>query len=217
MKSYLAKTPNLIPKLFQSQIWSFSSKEKSIYLTFDDGPTPEITNWVLDTLKKYNAKATFFCIGKNIEQHPEIFQQITEQGHAIGNHTYNHEKGWKTSNNVYLNSILKTEKTIGGFQTSPQGTRNPKLFRPPYGKIKPSQTKSLLKNNYKIVMWSVLSGDFDSEITPEKCLTNVLKNTEKGSVIVFHDSIKAFDKLQIVLPKVLEYYREKGYAFNKIV
>jgi len=206
MKPYLVKTPNFIPKLFRNQVWNFSTKKKVLYLTFDDGPTPEITDWVLDTLQKYNAKATFFCIGKNIEQHPEIFQNILEQGHTVGNHTYNHLNGWKTNTEEYLQSILKTEKLI----------QKSKIFRPPYGKIKPSQTKLLIEHNYKIIMWSVLSGDFDSEITSEKCLNNVLKNTEKGSVIVFHDSIKAFEKLQIVLPQILEYFSKKGCIFKKI-
>jgi len=216
MKSYLVKTPNLIPKLFQNQIWSFSPNEKSIYLTFDDGPTPEITDWVLNTLKQYNAKATFFCIGKNIEQHPEIFQHIIEQGHAIGNHTYNHLNGWKTSVKAYLQSILKTEKIIHE-SNSDISRQNTKLFRPPYGKIKPSQTKLLIEHKYKIIMWSVLSGDFDTTITPKKCLNNVIETTEKGSVIVFHDSKKAFEKLQIVLPQILEHFSKKGYNFNTII
>ena len=213
MKPYLVKTPNLIPKLFLNQIWGFSTKEKTIYLTFDDGPTPKITDWVLDILKQYNAEATFFCIGKNIEQYPEIFQQIIEQGHTVANHTFNHEKGWKTNTKEYLQSILKTEKLL---QKSKILTQKSQLFRPPYGKIKPSQTTLLLKNNYKIIMWSVLSGDFDATITTEKCLNNVINNTENGSIIVFHDSIKAFDKLQIVLPQVLEYFSNKGYVFKKI-
>jgi len=211
MKNYLAKTPNLITKLFKDQIWSFSTKEKVLYLTFDDGPTPKITDWVLETLKQYNAKATFFCIGKNIEEAPEIFQRILEQGHNIGNHTYNHLNGWKTANKEYLQNILKAEKLIPKSKIT---THKSKIFRPPYGKIKPSQTKLLLKNNYKIVMWSVLSGDFDTTITTEKCLKNVLKNTKNGSIIVFHDSVKAFDKLQIVLPEILEHFSKKGYVFS---
>ena len=218
MKTYLAKTPNLISKLFSNQVWSFSTKEKVLYLTFDDGPTPRITNWVLDTLNKYNAKATFFCIGKNVEQHPQIFQDIIDKGHSIGNHTYNHLNGWKTNTDVYLQSILKTEKLIQESKISTQSRSvGTKLFRPPYGKIKPSQTKLLLKNNYKIVMWSVLSGDFDSKITPEKCLKNVINNSKNGSILVFHDSKKAFDKLQIVLPKILEHFNKKGYTFKKVV
>ena len=211
MKPYFVKTPSLVPVVFRNQIWSFSAKKKDIYLTFDDGPTPEITNWVLDTLKQYNAKATFFCIGKNIEKHPEIFQNILNHKHAIGNHTYTHLNGWKSDTKDYLNSILKTEKLLINSKSLIQ---NPKLFRPPYGKIKPSQVKMLLKNNYKIVMWSVLSGDFDTTITTENCLNNVIKNTGNGSIIVFHDSLKAFDKVQVVLPKILDYFSKKGYVFS---
>jgi len=216
MKPYLVKMPNFIPKLFRNQVWNFPTKEKNIYLTFDDGPTPRITDWVLNTLEAYNAKATFFCIGKNIEQHPEIFQHIIEQGHVIGNHTYNHLNGWKTSTEVYLQSILKTETFIN--QTSNLKALTPNLlFRPPYGKIKPSQTKLLIEHNYKVIMWSVLSGDFDTSITVEKCLNNVIDTTKNGSILVFHDSEKAFDKLKIVLPKVLEYFSKKGYVFKRII
>ncbi len=228
MNTYFVKTPNFIPRLFRNQVWRFSSEEKNIYLTFDDGPTPEITHWVLDTLEEYNAKATFFCIGKNIEQHPEIFQNILEQGHSVGNHTYNHEKGWKTATEVYMQSILKTETLIRKFRSSIPKSRNKSqtlnlvpqtsnlLFRPPYGKIKPSQTKRLLENNYQLIMWSVLSGDFDTAIDANKCLENVIKNTNNGSILVFHDSVKAFDKLQTVLPKVLAHFCNKGYTFKSI-
>ncbi len=213
MKPYLVKLPYLIPRLFQNQIWKFPTKKKVLYLTFDDGPTPKITEWVLDTLQKYNAKATFFCIGKNIEQYPEIFQHTINQNHTIGNHTFNHLNGWKTDTEEYLHSVLKTEKLIQKSQIS-----NPKsqIFRPPYGKIKPSQTKLLIEYNYKIMMWSVLSGDFDASITAEKCLNNVIGNSKNGSIIVFHDSVKAFGRLQIVLPKVLEHFSEKGYVFKQI-
>ena len=213
MKPYFVKTPSLIQKVFKNQIWSLSTKNKEIYLTFDDGPTPEITPWVLNTLQQYSALATFFCIGKNIEEHPTIFQQIIDKGHAIGNHTYKHLNGWKTTNDEYLDSVLKTEKTIQKFKLE---TRNPKLFRPPYGKIKKLQAKALIKNSYNIIMWTVLSADFDTTINEEKCLNNVIENAKNGTIIVFHDSIKAFDKLQIVLPKVLAFYSKKGYTFKKI-
>jgi len=211
MKSYLVKTPSFVPTLYRNQVWSFSSDQKNIYLTFDDGPIPKITDWVLDTLQQYNADATFFCIGKNIEENPLIFQRIIDDGHAIGNHTYNHLNGWKTLNEDYLDSVLKTEKLIEKHQITSH-----KLFRPPYGKIKSSQTKSLQELGYKIIMWSVLSADFDIEIDEQKCLDNVIKNVKNGSVIVFHDSEKAFDKLQVVLPKVLEHFSEKGYGFKKV-
>ena len=212
MNSYLVKTPNLISKLYRNQVWCFSPKEKNIYLTFDDGPTPEITDWVLDTLGQYNAKATFFCIGQNIEQNSDIFKRIYSNGHAIGNHTYEHLNGWKTSNNDYLNSVLKTEEIINKYFISDKK----KLFRPPYGKIKRTQTKSLVKNNYNIIMWTVLSADFDHNIDENKCLDNVIKSAENGSIIVFHDSEKAFDKLKVILPKALAYFSSIGYRFNSI-
>ena len=212
MKPYLAKTPNVISTLFRNQVWSFSKEEKNIYLTFDDGPTPKITEWVLDTLKQYNAQATFFCIGKNIEQNPAILKKIIDNGHAIGNHTYEHLNGWKSKKKDYLNSVLKTEKIISKFVQTP----SKKLFRPPYGRIRITQTNELSKNNYKVIMWSVLSGDFDHAISNEKCLLNVINNSNNGDIIVFHDSEKAFEKLQVVLPKTLEFLSEKGYNFKKI-
>ena len=212
MNSYFIKTPKLFPVLYRDQVWSFSSKEKNIYLTFDDGPTPEITNWVLDLLDQYNAKATFFCIGKNIELYTDIFMRISGNGHAIGNHTYDHLNGWKTSNEDYENSVLKAANIIDQLNVSNKS----KLFRPPYGKINRAQTKSLVKNNYRIIMWSVLSADFDNAIDEATCLNNVTKNAHNGSIIVFHDSVKAFDKLQIVLPKVLDHFSKKGYCFKAI-
>lgn len=189
--------------------------KKTIYLTFDDGPTPEITTWVLNVLKEHKIKATFFCIGNNIDKHPTLFSKIVNEGHAIGNHTYNHLKGWNTLTNEYLadtkkceESILKLNPGIWNFSS--------KIFRPPYGKIKTSQSKKLRQLGYKIIMWDVLSADFDQSISPEKCLENVLKNTQSGSVIVFHDSLKAFKNLEYALPKSLEILRQKGFEFDII-
>lgn len=217
MNSYFTKTPKWISNLYPKQIWNLPITKKEIYLTFDDGPTPEITDWVLDTLQQYDAEATFFCIGENIEKQPEIFKRIIKNGHTVGNHTFNHEKGWKSDNEVYLNSVSKTQKIIEKLSTlnnsEPLTFSSKPLFRPPYGKIKKSQTKLLLKNNYKIIMWSVLSWDFDTTITPETCLKNVLENTKNGDIIVFHDSIKAFENLRYVLPKVLDHFSEKGFGF----
>ncbi|MBT8384733.1 MAG: polysaccharide deacetylase family protein [Bacteroidia bacterium] len=212
MKPYLAKTPQVISTLFRNQVWSYSRLKKNIYLTFDDGPTPKITEWVLDTLKQYNAQATFFCIGKNIEQNPAVFKKIIDHGHAIGNHTYDHLNGWKSKKKDYINSVLKTEKIISEYIEHP----SQKLFRPPYGRIRITQTNELSKYNYKVIMWSVLSGDFDHEITNDDCLKNVINNSNYGDIIVFHDSEKAFDKLKVVLPKTLEILNEKGYNFKKI-
>jgi peptidoglycan/xylan/chitin deacetylase (PgdA/CDA1 family) len=208
MKPYLIKTPKLIKFIFYNWFWSFSSKEKNIYLTFDDGPTPEITEWTLTQLKKYNAKATFFCIGKNIEAHPDIFQKIIKEGHSIGNHTNNHLNGLKTPNKVYLDNIEIASNKIGNARSN--------LFRPPYGKISIRQSFALRKKGYKVIMWDVLSADFDTSISNKNCLYNVIMNTRSGSIIVFHDSVKASEKLKFVLPKILGYYASKGYTFKKI-
>ncbi len=210
---YLTKTPRLIQRIFKNYTWRFSLDKKEIYLTFDDGPTPEITEFVLNELQKHNAKATFFCIGKNIKNHPEIFQRIISDEHSIGNHTQNHLNGWKNNTKDYINNVLEVEKTL---QLLNLQTFNLKLFRPPYGKIKRNQARKLRDLGYKIIMWNVLSADFDTSITKEKCLENVLKNTINGSVIVFHDSKKATKKLKFVLPKVLEFYSKKGFTFKAI-
>ena len=214
MKPYFVKTPKLLKLIFKQWFWSFSNKEKVIYLTFDDGPTPEITDWTLKQLKQYNAKATFFCIGKNVKNHPKIFQRIVDQNHRIGNHTNNHLNGWKNNTNNYLANIEKANHHFKKFISFEEN--DTKLFRPPYGKIKFSQAKRIRKKGFKIIMWDVLSADFDTTISNEKCLKNVIENTDNGSVVVFHDSKKATDKLKFVLPKVLEYYSDKGYEFKKI-
>lgn len=213
MKLYFTKTPRIFARIFSNYTWRFTEDKKEIYLTFDDGPTPEITNFVLSELQKYNAKATFFCIGKNIQKHPEIFKRLLTEGHAIGNHTQNHLNGWKHNKNKYINNILQVEETL---KTCNFQTLKLNLFRPPYGKIKSSQAKELIKKGYKIIMWSVLSADFDTSISKEQCLQNVLKNTKNGSIIVFHDSLKASEKLTYVLPKVLEEFSKKGYTFKAI-
>tara|TARA_B100000795_G_scaffold3499_1_gene2394 strand:- start:14775 stop:15437 length:663 start_codon:yes stop_codon:yes gene_type:complete len=217
---YLPKTPSIIRRFFSNYIWRFSLEKKEIYLTFDDGPTVEITEFVLNELKKYNAKATFFCIGKNAQQHPEIFKKIRINGHTIGNHTQQHLNGWKTDRNAYVENVLECEQNITIIldQTQELETERtaPKLFRPPYGKMKKSQTIALLKKGYKIIMWDVLSADFDEKICKEKCLQNVLENTQNGSIIVFHDSKKAAEKLKFVLPIVLAEFSSQGFVFKAI-
>lgn len=205
MKLYRTKTPRIFMRFFSNYTWRFSTKKKEIHLTFDDGPTPEITDFVLTELKKHNAKATFFCIGKNVKNHPEIYQRIIADGHSVGNHTHNHFNGWKHSSKEYSNNVEKAETYI-----------HSKLFRPPYGKIRSKQADTLLKKGYKIIMWDVLSADFDTDISKEKCLQNVLKNTKNGSIIVFHDSVKASEKLRFVLPIVLENFSKQGYKLNSI-
>ena len=204
---YLAKTPKWVRKLFTGSIWEMPETKKAIYLTFDDGPHQAITQFVLEELDKYDAKATFFCIGKNVVEHPGVFKKILELGHAVGNHTHNHLNGWKTGNVKYLQNIQEARNYIDS-----------DLFRPPYGRITSKQHKLLMQQDepLKVVMWSVLSGDFDVSITPGKCLGNVLKNSKSGSVIVFHDSEKAFERLQYALPAVLKYFSEQGYRFEKI-
>jgi len=211
MNFYWIKTNQLIKKLFSNSIWDIPNIENKIYLTFDDGPTPEITEWVLQELEKHNAKATFFCIGNNIEKHPDIFKKVITKGHAIGNHTFNHLNGWKTSTEDYVENSRLCESEICNLKSA---TCN--LFRPPYGKIKSAQAKKLREQGYKIIMWDVLSADFDTSISAEKCIENVLKNTKSGSIIVFHDSIKAFPRLENTLPKVLGILAEKGFVFEKL-
>ncbi|MDI5948811.1 polysaccharide deacetylase family protein [Flavobacterium yafengii] len=210
MKFYWIKTNRIIKKIFSNYTWDVSNTGSSntVYLTFDDGPIPEITEWVLNELKKHNVKATFFCIGDNIDKNPEIFKKVISDGHSIGNHTFNHLKGWKTSTEVYIENTKLCEATIQKNSTS-----NPKskIFRPPYGKIKVSQSKKIRKLGYKIIMWDVLSADFDQTLSQEQCLENVTSNLRTGSIIVFHDSIKAFKNLEYVLPKTLAYLKENNF------
>lgn len=201
---YLVKTPQLIQNLFPNFTWRIPTQEKVLYLTFDDGPIPEVTPWVLEQLAAYNAKATFFCVGENIKKHPEVFQQVVDQGHAVGNHTYHHLNGWATDNIPYFHDVRHGANKV---QTV--------LFRPPYGRLKPKQAQ-FLSRHYRIVMWDVLSGDFDASISPEQCLENVVNNANPGSIVVFHDSLKTEGKLSYVLPKVLEHFAALGYQFGHL-
>jgi peptidoglycan/xylan/chitin deacetylase (PgdA/CDA1 family) len=207
------KTPFVVKKLFPNYIWEIPTTDKNLYLTFDDGPTPNITDWVLQELKQFNAKATFFSIGKNVKEHPLLFNKILEDGHSIGNHTQNHIKGWKTKTKPYLENVFEAEKTIieqldGSFKVN--------LFRPPYGQIKPKQGNKLIELGYKIVMWDVLSFDWDKTVSNQECFNHVISKSKDGSIIVFHDSVKASNNMKFALPKVLEYYTEKGYSFKAI-
>jgi peptidoglycan/xylan/chitin deacetylase (PgdA/CDA1 family) len=198
------KTSPLVKQLYPECLWDVDTKEKVIYLTFDDGPIPEVTPFVLKLLKQYNAKATFFCIGKNIEANRDIFDQIIAEGHTVGNHTYNHLNGWQQENETYFENIEQCN-ALYPFT----------LFRPPYGKLKPAQYK-YLKDKYKIVMWDVLSFDFDLTVTKEKVMTNVINFSGRGSIIVFHDSIKAREKLEFVLPIIMENFSKYGYRFESL-
>lgn len=204
---YLTYSPFWLRWLYPTLTWHKSRKEKQVYITFDDGPIPVVTPYVLNTLKKFSCKATFFCIGENADKHPSILSDIITEGHIVGNHTYNHIKGWKSFDNEYLDNIRK-----GSLLT---GTR---LFRPPYGRIKKSQIAEIRKHfpATEIIMWDVLSGDFNESITKEQCVKNVLKYCRNGSIIVFHDSIKGFGRLEYALPKILENLTERGFIFKTL-
>jgi peptidoglycan-N-acetylglucosamine deacetylase len=203
---YLVKTPWWLKKFYPGCTWQIPGGKKKIYLTFDDGPHPVATSFVLEELKKYNARATFFCIGKNVAQYPFIYEQIIDEGHQVGNHTYNHLNGWKTRDEEYINNVVLAKKLIDS-----------NLFRPPYGRATKFQLK-LLINQYALhpIMWTVLSGDFDSKLSKENCLLNVLNKSREGSIVVFHDSEKAYEKIQYVLPRVLSHFSERGYQFETI-
>ena len=213
MKLYWIKTNAVIKRLFSNYVWDIPNKDKKVFLTFDDGPTPEITEWTLAQLKKYKAKATFFCIGNNIQKHPEVFNTIIQEGHTLGNHTFNHLNGWETTTQEYIANVNQCNHQI---QKATINNQQPTLFRPPYGKLKSSQARLLKKMGYKIIMWDVLSADFDQFITPEQCLYNVISNVKSGSIIVFHDSVKSFKKLEYALPRTLEYLKANGYVFDVI-
>jgi peptidoglycan/xylan/chitin deacetylase (PgdA/CDA1 family) len=201
---YLIKTPQFIQNMFPHFTWRIPTSEKQIFLTFDDGPIPEVTPWVLEQLEKYQAKASFFCVGDNIRKYPEIFQQVKNAGHTIGNHTMNHLNGWATENLTYFHNIRQ-----GASQAKTS------LFRPPYGRVTPKQTQFLLRH-YRIVMWDVLSGDFDTNISPDQVLKNVVQNVAPGSIVVFHDSVKSQERLEYALPKVLEHFTALGYTFDAL-
>ena len=204
---YLVKTPGWVKNVFKNRIWDIPTTQKDIYLSFDDGPHPEHTVFVLDELKKYEAKATFFCIGKNVQAYPDVYRRIVDEGHAVGNHTFDHLKGTKTPDPIYLQNILQARQYIDS-----------KLFRPPYGRVSGFIVNHLQTPAYnlKTVMWTVLSGDFDVAITGDQCLQNVLLNTRAGSIVVFHDSEKASARMRFALPGVLEFFSGKGFEFKAI-
>ena len=204
--AYLISIPWWLKRLHnKGLIWSRSTNHKCIYLSFDDGPHPIITNFVLDTLKENDIKATFFCIGDNVLKYPETFERIVKEKHSIGNHTHNHLNGWKTDNIQYYKNILQAAKYIPS-----------KLFRPPYGKIKPTQANYLLKRGWRIIMWNSLSADFDTTIDGITCFNNVRSTMKNGSIVVFHDSEKAFDRMKISLPLLIDYCREQHYEIRAL-
>ena len=201
--------PKIIEKLFPEIVFSKPALEKTIYLTFDDGPIPIVTEWVLELLKKENIKATFFCIGNNIEKHPEIFKKVIAHKHSVGNHTFNHLNGWKFSRDKYLKNI-----TLCDTEISKHINLTHKIFRPPYGKINFFALKKIKSLGYSTVMWNVLSYDFDKKKSSEVCLKNVLQNVRNGSIIVFHDSEKAFNNLKNILPQVIKELKKQGFCFG---
>jgi peptidoglycan/xylan/chitin deacetylase (PgdA/CDA1 family) len=201
---YLVKTPPLIKSIFSDFVWSVDTMENEVFITFDDGPVPGLTPWILDLLAEYQFKATFFCVGENVSRYPMIYNRILDEGHLAGNHTEHHLNGWLTDNETYLNDVKMCHKKVH----SP-------LFRPPYGKMKRAQS-NVLKTEKTIVMWDVLSGDFDQSISREKCLANVIDNYSRGSVIVFHDNLKAEAKLRYVLPLFLEELTSKDFISSNL-
>jgi len=201
---YLVRPTYLLKKCYPKAIWRKDISQNKIYLTFDDGPEPSVTPNVLDVLKKNGIKATFFCVGGNIEKNPEIFQRILNEHHQVGNHTFDHMNGWNTHSKNYFENIEK----CGQFVKS-------KLFRPPYGKIKRSQF-SHIASLYSIIMWDVLSGDYDKNTSPAKCLENSTSSLRNGSIIVFHDSIKAKEKVEFALPRFIEFAKMKGFVFETL-
>jgi peptidoglycan-N-acetylglucosamine deacetylase len=220
---YLVKTPWWLRAIYPQLIWQMPDQEKIIYLTFDDGPHANATPFVLDTLAEFDAKASFFCIGKNVLEHPAIYERILNEGHTVGNHTQFHANGWKVSDSKYFNEIDEAATLIQS-----------NLFRPPYGRIKRSQISQLVQKKhvrsfnaqssdlqstqspYKIIMWSVLSGDFDTSLSADACTQNVINHTKAGSIVVFHDSTKAWDRMSVALPKVLKHFSALGFRFEAL-
>lgn len=205
---YMVTAPGWLRNIFKNCTWQIPVKDKRLYLSFDDGPHPLITSFVLDELKKYSAKATFFCIGKNVLAYPDVYKRIIDEGHTVGNHSFTHLNGWKTDDAVYLDDIAEAAKYIDS-----------NLYRPPYGRITKFQLNQLAhpRFNLKVVMWSVLSGDFDKGITPEKCLKIVIKKAKPGSIVVFHDSEKAAERMRYALRGTLAHFSRAGYSFERII
>ena len=204
---FFHRTPVWLQKVYPKFSWRKSTPHKELYLTFDDGPIPEATPMILDHLNSYQAKATFFCVGENILRYPEIFNNILEAGHSVGNHTFHHLNGWKTQKNEYLTDIAKCQQLI-----SPYVQRKRPLLRPPYGRIRREQWRPLV-DSYEIVMWNVLSGDYSTKVSAERCLNKSIQHSDPGAIVLFHDNIKTIDKLDKVLPAYLEHFKSMDYAF----
>jgi len=208
----LHRTPFFLPVLYPSLTWRIPSSKKQLYLTFDDGPIAGPTEFVLETLQKLKAKATFFCIGDNVRKHPEIFKTMVAQGHAIGNHTHNHLNGWNTNTRSYIDNVMLCDAELR--QHHPANAIKHSLFRPPYGRITRNQIAAL--SHFRVVMWDVLTVDYNMRLSPEKCLKNSIRATREGSIIVFHDSLKAARNLMYALPRFIEHFSAQNYEFHII-
>lgn len=210
---FIHRTPFFLPWLYPNLVWRIRTERKELFLTLDDGPVPGPTEFALDVLRKYRARATFFCIGDNVQKHPDVFKRILQEGHAVGNHTFNHLNGWQTPKAEYVENTTLCDAVMDEHQTGNK-TKKVVLFRPPYGRITRAQIKAL--SAYNIIMWDVLSFDYTESISAEACLKNSIKATRPGSVIVFHDSLKAEKNMRYALPRFIEHFTEKGYSFNII-
>jgi peptidoglycan/xylan/chitin deacetylase (PgdA/CDA1 family) len=204
MKFFLHRSPTWLRWLLSDYTWTVNTLEKEIYLTFDDGPIPEVTEYVMDELERHQAEATFFCIGDNVRKHPDIFRELKRKGHSVGNHTFNHLNGWKTDNATYLDNFLRCQDIL---------ETDTVLFRPPYGRIKKTQFE-LLPRATQLIMWDVLTGDFSKDLQPEKVAPTCIRLTRPGTIMLLHDSIKADRNMRYILPRVLEHFSERGYLFK---
>lgn len=203
--AFPASLPSWFTAFLPGMVWRVPGHTKELYLTFDDGPIPEVTPKILDLLEEFQAKATFFCIGHNIHKHPDLFREVQARGHAVGNHTYHHVNGWKNSTSAYLQEVEQCQAMTG---TS--------LFRPPYGKIKPSQYKALKEAGYQIIMWEVLSADYEPSLSADQVWQRVINHTKPGSILLFHDSLKAEKRVLPVLKRLLAHYSSTGYSFRAL-
>ena len=208
---YFFKTPKLLEILYPEALWHGDRKEKKLYLTFDDGPVPGVTDYILEVLSDLDVKATFFCVGENIKKNPDVFKRIVQEKHEIGNHTYNHLNGWAVRDQDYLRNIQLCDDMIRKYT----GEDHIKLFRPPYGKIRRKILRRI-RQEYKVIMWDVLSYDFSKDITAERSLFNSSKYTRNGSIIIFHDSNKTFEKLKLIISQYVLYFKNKNYEFCNI-
>lgn len=210
----VTRMPPILQKLFPNRIWKGPADDKQLCLTFDDGPIPKVTPWVLDVLKQYQAQASFFCIGDNVRKHPEVFDQVIQAGHTVGNHGFHHLKGWGCDKKIYIKDVLLAQQEFLKYAAPRTINRRGVYFRPPYGKMTRAQAKGLQEEGFTIVMWNILSQDYQPDLNLNKAFSRIKKFTTPGSIIVFHDSLKAEQNLKFLLPRVLEYYTSKGYSFD---